>query len=215
MADTNYFTNNDLTQRDIIENGNTTPMISTQLDSVRAYQWEVDFIGPDVDNIVNNNPAGITKVFTLGAKQVNGIGARVEDIEVNRVNDKVYFPGRPSMEECTITFDNLQGARLDKLLYEMFGKTYDPRTGTVGALGGAPPLLSTVGTTKFEIRVKQLDGQGQIINIVRLFGAYMKSIVHGEYNYSTNDFHTIECKFRYDNFVNTYDATGEVSTTPV
>ena len=214
MADTHYFTNNDSTNRNILENGGTTPLISTQLDSVRAYQWEVDFIGPGtIDGIVNDNPMGVTKVFTLGAKQVNGIGVRVEDIEVNRVNDKIYFPGRPSMEECSITFDNLQGARLDKLLYEMFGMTYDPRMGTVGNL--TPGVGATGNFQKYEIRVKQLNGAGEITNIVRLFGAYMKSLVHGEYNYATNDFHTIECKFRYDNFVTTYDSTGEVNTSPV
>ena len=44
-------------------------------------------------------------------------------------------------------------------------------------------------------------------------GAYPKSITHGEYNYSTNEFHTIEMAFRYDYFINTNNSKGEIETT--
>ena len=209
MAD-QYFTNNDENvARTITGEQPTTPLVSTDLDSVRAYQWEISFMFNQVDPL-----NGVQKPLTLAAKQVNGIGMSVEDIEVNRVNDKVYYPGRPSMDELVVTFDNLQKTKADKLLYELMGATYDPRTGEMqnqAIQGGGG--VGTMPSFKNEIQVVQLTGKGLPRNVIRLFGAYPKSITHGEYNYSTNEFHTIEMKFRYDYFVNTNDKKGTVNST--
>ena len=80
--------------------GDGLPILSTGLDSVRVYQFEVHFLGlPDV---VTNQ-----KDLTLAAKQVSNLGFKVEDIEVHRVNDRVYYPGKPTPEEMVVTFDNL------------------------------------------------------------------------------------------------------------
>lgn len=184
------------------------PSISTILDSVRAYQWEVTFDFPDGRG--SEELVGIKKPMTLAAKQVNGLGFNVEDIEVNRVNDKVYYPGRVSYEEAVITFDNIQGGKLDKLLYEVMSRTFDPRTGVLGNVGN--PIGAGSGFVKGEIQLVQLATDGTPRNVIRLIGAYAKALTHGEYNYSTNEFHTLEMTFRYDYFVNTVDATGEVNT---
>ena len=202
MADESYFI--DTIQRELEGDAGTIPLISTELDSVRAYQWEISF----VRNLIFGGNGSVQTPLTLGAKQVNGIGYTVEDIEVNRVNDKVYYPGRPSMDELVVTFDNLQKEKLDKLLYEVMAMSYDPRTGKINTMQG-DDLASY--STKFEMQVTQLEGNGTPRNIIRLFGAYPKKITHGEYNYSTNEFHTIEMTFRYDNFVTTYDANGQVN----
>lgn len=203
MADS-YFI--DTIQRELEGDTPVSPLISTELDSVRAYQWELSFR----NLLVNDTGGAIQAPLTLGAKQVNGIGFNVEDIEVHRVNDKVYYPGRPSMDELVVTFDNLVRTKLDKLLYEVMSMSYDPRTGKINTIAGANLLPYS---TKFEIDVMQLDGQGTPRNMVRLFGCYPKKIAHGEYNYATNEFHTLEMTFRYDNFVNTGDAAGAVNYT--
>ena len=189
---------------------NTRPTISTELDSVRAYSWELVFRRSGLDD-----KSGAKKPLTLAAKQVNGIGMSVEDIEVNRVNDKVYYPGRPSMEELVVTFDNLQKTKVDKILYELFSVTYDARTGVLGKGGGLGAAVAGGPTSvlKNEIDVLQLTGSGEIRNQIRLFGCYPKNITHGEYNYSTNEFHTLEMTFRYDYFATTSDADGAVNTT--
>jgi hypothetical protein len=205
MADA-YFVNNDLiTAREIEGRAPTLPRISTELDSVRAYQWEISFFfGREI-------VGDLQKPLTLAAKQVNGVGFQVEDIEVNRVNDKVYFPGRPSMDELVVTFDNLQKARIDKLLYELMATSYDPRTGILNnKFAPNTDNQTQLRTDKCEIQIAQLEGNGIPRNVIRLFGAFPKKITHGEYNYATNEFHTIEMTFRYDYFVNTNNKTGEV-----
>tara|TARA_R110002020_G_scaffold163895_2_gene350091 strand:+ start:5990 stop:6619 length:630 start_codon:yes stop_codon:yes gene_type:complete len=207
MADPYFLNNDNSVARTINGEQPTTPLISTELDSVRAYQWEVGFFFGQADPI-----NGIQKPLTLAAKQVNGIGFQVETIEVNRVNDKVYYPGRPSMEQLVVTFDNLQKTKVDKLLYEMMAVTYDPRTGDL--MGSKiPGETGTNPSFKNEIQVTQLTGDGRPRNVIRLFGCYPEKVVHGEYNYSTNDFHTIEMTFRYDYFVNTNDKKGTVNGT--
>ena len=134
MAYTQYFAGDneaDSLLNRKIGDGDDVPFISTQLDSVRAYQWEVNFFF-EKQGAGNGTPVNDTqKPLTLAAKQINGIGMSVEDIEVNRVNDKVYFPGRPSMEEAVVTFDNLSKTKANRVLYELFSKTYDPRNGTM------------------------------------------------------------------------------------
>lgn len=206
MAD-KYFVDGDGGQTRVIKGDEAArPSISTSLDSVRAYQWEVTFSFPSP--FTGIEPLGKqNKPLTLAAKQVNGLGFSVEDIEVNRVNDKVYYPGRVSYEEAVITFDNLAQAKVDKLLYEVMSKTFNPRTGVLGAVGGPGGAM---GNVKGEIQLVQLKADGTPRNIIRLMGAYAKNLTHGEYNYSTNEFHTLEMTFRYDNFITTVDGKGGV-----
>jgi hypothetical protein len=168
------------------------PTISTALESVRSYQWEVEF---------HANPAtggAQPKPLTLAAKQVNGIGMQVEDIEVNRVNDKVYYAGKPSMEELRVTFDNISEAKISKVLFDYFSNdTYDPASGEMTDFndntGGGPG-----GWGKAAITLRQLKPDMTLLNEIQLVGAYPKKWTPAEYNYATNDFHTVEVSFRYD-----------------
>ncbi len=200
FAGTDPIVNRGITERDDV------PNISTDLDSVRAYQWEVNFFFDKQGAGDGATLNGSQKPLTLAAKQVNGIGMTVEDIEVNRVNDKVYYPGRASMEEAVVTFDNLSRTKVDRVLYELFGKTYDPRDGQMGDIGRGT-------ASKGKIELVQLQPNGEPRNVIVLMGAYPKALTHGEYNYSTNEFHTLEMTFRYDYFINTNDAEGEIRTT--
>jgi hypothetical protein len=183
MADAYYDANRTI-------DGLNAPLISNELDSVRAYQWEVTFGFETGANFE-----------TLAAKQVNGIGYQVEDIEVNRVNDKVYYPGKPSMDECVITFDNIREKKISEMLFKVFKVVYDPLTGDFANMQSA--------TTKSAIKLTQLKPDMTVFNQIGLVGAYPKKWTCAEYNYSTNDFHTVEMTFRYD-FIN-HTSTGVFS----
>ena len=67
--------------------GQGLPVISTDLDSVRVYQFEIQFFGLPED--ITNVPD-----LTLAAKKVTGIEMRNESIPVDRVNDKMFYPGK-------------------------------------------------------------------------------------------------------------------------
>lgn len=171
--------------------GQGLPVISTELDSVRAYQFEIHFFGL---------PAELQTVqsdLTLAAKQVSPVGMTVEDIEVNRVNDKVFYPGKASPEELTVTFDNLYLRTTSQTLWEWFKSVYNPLTGEMtqnAAPGGA------AGNTfkAHKVEIVQLDNTNTPHSVTEIYGVYPKSWKGAEFNYSTNDFHTIEVTFRYD-----------------
>ena len=81
--------------------GEQLPKISTDIDSVRSYQFEVRFAGlPPTFEAEGDT-------LTLAAKQVSPVNVGVEDIVVDRVNDKLYYPGKFTPENVTVTFDNL------------------------------------------------------------------------------------------------------------
>jgi len=165
------------------------PKLSTKLDSIRPYQFEVQFVLPQG---VPGNP----QLLTVAAKQVSEIGYTVEDIEVHRVNDRYYYPGKPSPEEVTITFDNLKTDPLGSAdmalanLYAWCQRTYDPMTGHFGDIDSL---------VKTNMMIHQLDEDLVPMASVTLYGAYPKSYKTSEYNYATaGDFHTLTVSFRYD-----------------
>ena len=172
------------------------PFISTELDSVRSYQWEFSLFIPDG---FPGNSVEFSRAITLGAKQISTFGFEYEDIEVNRMNDKVYYPGKIGQQEITVTFDNLLNFKEGRLLLDYVGTVYSQRTGK----------SFTPDTYKTKIRIREFNGAGEIQQVIDLIGAYPKSYTRSEKNYSTSEFDTIEMKFRYD-FIEVYN--GEVET---
>jgi len=169
------------------------PFISERLNSGRTYSWEVLLqLPPSVGSDASE------EVLTLAAKQVSQVGFSVEDIEVHRVNDRVYYPGKASPEELTVTFDNLYGSTNQKpaeTLWKWFQSIYNPLTGqfTPGMAQGH------IGNFKSPMaEIIHLDPQGQPDQATRLLGVYPKSWKTAEFNYASNEFHTIEVTFRYD-----------------
>ena len=171
------------------------PDISMGLDSVRAYQFEMHFELPGAISASDPN-----KRLTLAAKQITAVGFTTEDIEVNRVNDKVFYPGKASPEELTVTFDNFYQPKIANTLWSWFSSIYDPTSGKFnsGASNGGPQSPPVNGWKSQRCVIVHLDAQGQPLMETRLFGVYPKSWKTAEFNYATNEFHTIEMVFRYD-----------------
>lgn len=186
MTRTSYFANN--LNRDLNDNDGL-PVISQDLDSIRAYQWEITFFPPAEVEV----PLGFSKPLTLAAKKVGGLSVKVEDITVNRVNDVTYYPGRPSMGELEVTFDNLLRTKAGWQLYKYFQTVYDPLTGEFTST-----YLDNPGQFKTTAEILELDGQMEPVSLVKLVGCYPKEYTKAEKNYATNDFDTVTVKFRYD-----------------
>jgi hypothetical protein len=171
--------------------GENLPVVSVALDSVRAYQFEIQFFGLPAS--LNSNQ----KDLTLAAKKVSPIGYSVEDIPVHRVNDTVYYPGRPQFESLNVEFDNLYLRSTSKTLWEWFKSIYDPISGDMTKLA-AP---GTPGNRTFKankLRVIELDNTRNPHAAFELYGVYPKSVQFSEKNYSTNEFATISVDFRFD-----------------
>jgi len=186
-----------------------SPRLSHALESFRAYAWEIHI--PKFAGALGNVPALSDQArLTLAAKQVTQPGFTVEDIEVHRVNEKFYYPGKPSPDEITVTFDNLIKGDVADALFAWMRSVYDPVYGVhyAGIGNGAASLTNAIPTDapnqteppvfKRTVTIWQLDAHRNPITHVNLYGCYPKGWKLGEFNYSTNDFHTIEMTLRYD-----------------
>jgi hypothetical protein len=172
--------------------GRTLPKISTRLDSVRAYQFEGKFYGlpPEFTNTSQTE-------LTAAAKQVSPIGGSVDDIVVDRLNDKLYYPGKFTPDNVTITFDNQLLTQATPALGAWFKTIYDPITGDATKLSapGGPGNRSFKAT---KMTVLELDNTSTPHSYIEVYGAYPTSIRFSEKNYGTNDFSTVEVGFRFD-----------------
>jgi len=176
--------------------GKGLPTISTELDSVRAYQFEIHFFGLPAD--VSNQSD-----LTLAAKKVTGIEMKNEAIVIDRVNDKVFYPGKTTPGELSVDFDNLYLRESASDLYRYFRHTYDPLTGEMTK--SAQPGGGAGKTFKAErVEVIMLDNSLEPHSTVELYGVYPTSWSAAEFNYSTNQFHQLTVNFKYD-FMNVYN----------
>jgi len=169
------------------------------LESFRAYAWEIEI--PDLPGLYGQLVGTPKDRLTLACKQVSQIGFTVDDIEAHRVNEKFFYPGKPSPDEVTVTFDSLIKGDIARALFTWMRTVYDPVYGIHygGITGGvAQGLLEDAFAFKRTVTLWQLDAHRNPRMHVVLYGAYPKSWKLAEFNYSTNDFHTIEMTLRYD-----------------
>ena len=165
-------------------------LISQDLDSVRKYGWEIIFQPP-----VNGPGGAFNRPLTLAAKAVGEAGMALDDIEVNRVNDKVFYPGKATPTELVVTFDNLFATKTGPHLWEWFKTIYDPTTGefTPLFLEGA-----SQGVFKTQIDILQLNGAGQPFTHQKYYGCYPKDIKWADKDYADSAFDQITVSFRFD-----------------
>jgi hypothetical protein len=176
--------------------GQGLPVISTDLDSVRTYQFEIHFFNlpPEVSNVAD---------LTLAAKKVGGLEMKNEFITVERVNDRVHYPGKNTPGELTVDFDNLYLRETASDLYRWFRNTLDPLTGEMTKR--AQPGGTTGSTFKADkVEVVMLDNTLTPHSVIELYGVYPTSWSAAEFNYSTQGFHQLTVNFRYD-FMNVYN----------
>ena len=171
--------------------GETLPKISTKLDSVRSYQFEVRFFGVPQE-FINSQ-----QVLTAAAKQVSPVGGATDEIVVDRLNDKLYYPGKFSPEAVTITFDNQLLSQTTPTLWNWFKTIYDPITGDMTKLA-APGGPGNKSFKASKMTILELDNTNEPHAFIEMYGVYPTGVRFSEKNYATNDFSTVEVTFRYD-----------------
>jgi hypothetical protein len=211
MANNSYLKNE---YRSNFTPGKTLPRISTDLDSVRSYQFEVRFseipnfaeeaatilpggVGPLVQAVGSLAGGGASNQMTAAAKQVSPIGGSVDDIVVDRLNDKVYYPGKYTPENVTITFDNQLLSRSTPAIYNWFKTIYDPITGDAMKLA-APGGPGNRSFKCSKMTIMELDNTNDPHAFIQVYGVYPTTVRFSEKNYATNDFSTVEVTFRFD-----------------
>jgi len=182
------------TYRKTFTPGEGLPTISTDLDSVRSYQFEIHFFGLPADVV------GVDEL-TLAAKRVSGLEMKNAPITVERVNDTVYYPGKNTPGELSVDFDNLYLKQTASDLYRYFRATMDPLTGEM-TKNYKPGVTPTFKAKKVE--VVMLDNTLTPHSVVELYGVFPISWSASEFNYSQQAFHQLTVNFKYD-FMNVYN----------
>lgn len=178
-----------------VDPGKRLPVISTDLDSVKANQFEIKFQFPPGVNLRGLAATEIADL-TLAAKQVQGMQIETADIEVRRLNDTVYYPGKVTPTPLVVTFDNLYLKRTSQALWNWFTSIYDPITGQM-----TPSVARGTGSTfkALSMRVLELDNKNNPIGFIDLYGVYPSKLKFSDKQYSGEvAFSTIEVTFRYD-----------------
>lgn len=193
MASTKLYLNRAL------ELGTGGHSLSHELESYRSYSWQIEI--PKFAGLLGEAFDGQERL-TLAAKQVGAVGFQVEDIEVHRVNEKFFYPGKPTPDEIVVVFDNLVKGDIAKQLFAWMRTVYDPVYGIhYAGVGGGDAITgstSEVPNFKRPVTIWQLDQHRNPQNHVILYGCYPKGWKLGEFNYASGDFHTIEMTLRYD-----------------
>jgi len=181
--------------------GEDLPLISSELDSVRTYQWEIRFTGLPGTVFGESD-------LTLAAKKVQGLEISVENKTVDRVNDRLNYPGKASLGEAVITFDNLYQRETAADLFRWFQTIYDPIRGFQTQFtrpgGGGGSFKAN------RVEILMLDNTMNPHGAIELYGAYPVKWSASELNYSTSDFHTIELSLKYD-FMDVYNNSNKPS----
>ena len=180
--------------------------LTHQYDSFRAYSWIIRI--PNLAGILGTvdslgNFTDDTEQLTLAARKVTGLGFSVETIEANKVNDRFYYPGRPSTQTATLTFDNLIKGDVAKILFTWMRTSYDPIFGVHSS-----PVLAG-DQFKRTVEIVQLDHQKNPKLLIKLYGAFPLSFKVGELDYGSNNFATIDLDLKYD-FLTQYRAEDNV-----
>lgn len=175
--------------------------LGQKYESLRSYGWIIEIEPVPFGSETGGRPSADVDVLKLACKQVGAIGYTTEDIAVDRVNDKFYYPGKYSTDETTLTFDNFVEGDSAESLFAWMNGTFDPTTGRMG----------TGETLKRNIKIHQLGPDNTEVMTIHLWGAYPRFWRLSELNYSQSEFHTIEVGVRYD-FV-THEAYGDDAPT--
>lgn len=174
------------------------PLISEKLNSIRAYGFECRFHLPQFGTDIFAGLGADDSAFTLAAKQVTVPGHTVQEITVNRLNDTVYYPGKIQKEDLKITFDDLYQPMISVALYNWFKKIYDPMTGIMAGQTRSQTQNQNTSNFKATLEIVALDGAGVPVTSTLYYGLWPKQWKAADFNYGTNEFHTIEMSFAYD-----------------
>jgi len=170
-------------QRNISDKGDI-PVISHGADSVRSYAWELQF------NLGTLIPEAQADTFSFAAKSVGPIESVSERIPVDRVNDKVWYPGKVTNSEVTVVFEDLLKQKAGHFLYKWYQLVYNQQTGTFYDPG--------IHMIKKNIDILKLDNVLAPISHIKLIGAYPSAFREIDRDYGTNEMHKIEMTFSYD-----------------
>lgn len=143
-----------------------------------------------------NNPVNTSDIIRISVDSSFVPHFKNSTIELKRGNNTMKFAGVPTFDAGTIKFTDFIGAGTKDILMAWQRKVYDVATEKVG-------LASDY---KHDAFLVELTPDNQTVRTWKLCGCWISALSEDDYNYESNDRHTITCSIEYDKaFVDTSD----------
>jgi len=143
----------------------------------RKNQWYVEIAPPNSTN------------FTTFAIKSTGLpGGTFNEVVIDYMNSKFYFPGKWEWETISMTLRDFIGENSSQKLYDWFTSQFSPEKGGQ-AMGGE---------VKSNIIISLLDPRGSVIERWTLMGAFLKEAKWGDLDYSDDGERELTITIRYD-----------------
>lgn len=151
---------------------------SQNLTMMRKFRWL--FKIPDVSAMGIN---------TLPPEKGARPSLSFKEIEVQHLNETVYFAGKPDWKPVTLTLYDLKKNK--NPVFEWLKTQYNPETGDWYA-----PAPNT--WKKAFCRLEMYDGCGNVMEIWTFENVWPNNIEWGELDMANNEYVTVELTLRYD-----------------
>ena len=114
-----------------------------------------------------------------------------KEIEVQHLNETIYFPSKPEWKPITLTLYDIK--KNNNPVFEWIKQVYNPRDGF-----WQPPILPGKDYFKRTCRLKLYDGCGEVVETWVYENAWPQTIEFGELDMSQSEVVTIDITLRYD-----------------
>ena len=135
-------------------------------------------------------------------KKVTKPGYETSESEHKFLNHTFYYPGKMKWNEVKFTVVDVINPNTSQVFLEMLNET-GYRLPEINGTGGNPFSSQTVSKIRSVEalgipRIRQIDHDGEIVDEIELYGAWIKSCEFGELSYDDEELMNIECTIRYD-----------------
>lgn len=157
-----------------------------QQEAKRKNRWQLSFI--DVPSQLFNNDTQVKRNMELALLSASRPSWNLEEVELHRLNEKFYVPGKATFEPITVTYQDYIESRISEVLFEWSRTVYNPMTGAMG-------YKRAIGVRAL---LTMLDPLGVPVEIWTLFGAWPQAINFQDLDMSSSEQANIEVTIRYD-----------------
>lgn len=175
-----------------------------QQEAKRKNRWQLSFL--DVPSKLFNDDPTVKRNMELALLSASRPSWNLEEVELHRLNEKFYVPGKATYEPITVTYQDFIESRISEVLFEWSRTVYNPMTGAMG-------YKRAIGVKAF---LTMLDPLGIPVEIWTLLGAWPQSINFQDLDMSSSEQANVEVTVRYDRctvvFVNNANPNAAIGT---
>lgn len=154
----------------------------------RKFRWLLSLAGGKTGHAI---PAYIIKKVTKPT-------ITVSEVKHSFINHSFYYPGRVEYNEIEFTLVDPVDVNAAEIMAAILSESgYQFPTGPTEATAQTMTKAKSTGAMGV-ITLRQIDGDGNDVEVWTLENAWIKEVSHGDLDYESDDLSEITVKIRYD-----------------